>query len=80
MSITITVRQNGSLGISADDAAEVRLVDHTGAEIPPRAGAGKPMSLCRCGLSQVKPFCDGSHKAGGFVDPVPAVPTDSTAG
>ncbi len=72
MTITITVRQNGSLGISAEDAANIRLVDHAGNVIPPRAGEGKPMSLCRCGLSKVKPFCDGAHKAGGFIDPVPA--------
>jgi CDGSH-type Zn-finger protein len=67
--ITITVRKNGSLGISAEDAARVRLVDHEGNVIPPRA-EGRPMSLCRCGASKVKPFCDGSHKEVGFCDPV----------
>ena len=68
MPITITVRKNGSFGISAEDAAQVVLVDHEGQVIPPRA-EGRPMSLCRCGHSAVKPFCDGAHKACGFIDP-----------
>jgi CDGSH-type Zn-finger protein len=57
---TITVRQNGSLRVDGDD---VKLVDWNGAEytIPNR-----PFSLCRCGQSTNKPFCDGTHKKVGF--------------
>ncbi len=76
MTITINVRKNGSLGISLEDAAQIRLVDHTGAVIPPRA-EGRPMSLCRCGHSKVKPFCDSSHKEFGFVDPIEPTETPS---
>lgn len=26
----------------------------------------KTVALCRCGLSTIKPFCDGTHRATGF--------------
>jgi CDGSH iron-sulfur domain-containing protein 3 len=28
---------------------------------------GETMALCRCGGSQTKPFCDGTHKTNGFI-------------
>jgi len=61
MSVTIKVRQNGSLLVEGED---VKLIDWTGAEyVVPK----KPFALCRCGQSKEKPFCDGSHKTCGFI-------------
>jgi CDGSH-type Zn-finger protein len=34
--------------------------------------AGKPAALCRCGASSTKPFCDGTHRSGGFESRVEA--------
>lgn len=39
------------------------LVDQDGNEIPVKR---KVIALCRCGRSQMRPFCDGTHKAIGF--------------
>jgi CDGSH-type Zn-finger protein len=62
--ITITVRNNASLAITGDDVALVRLVDHEGNEISTEGK--KVISLCRCGASTKKPFCDGTHSKIGF--------------
>src|SRR4029077_16438145 len=51
---TISVRENGPLAINA----EILLA---GAPIGTRA------TLCRCGESKNKPYCDGSHVAAAFV-------------
>jgi CDGSH-type Zn-finger protein len=29
----------------------------------------RTVALCRCGRSQLKPFCDGTHKAAGWRAP-----------
>lgn len=50
----VQLRENGPVGIRAD----IRI---DGVSIGYRA------TLCRCGQSQKKPFCDGSHNAAGFV-------------
>ena len=58
--VKITVRPNGSLRVEG----AVKLVDANGGEWNL---AGKPaFSLCRCGASANKPFCDGAHAKIGF--------------
>lgn len=39
------------------------LTDQDGREIDPGRGT---IALCRCGKSQIRPFCDGTHKLVGF--------------
>lgn len=36
------------------------LVDHEDQKLPTTEGS--PIFLCRCGASEKKPFCDGTHK------------------
>ncbi len=62
--ITITVRENGPFVIAGDDMARVRLVDAQGTTISTEGR--KAISLCRCGASTKKPFCDGTHSKIGF--------------
>jgi len=50
---TVRVRENGPLAFRA----EVELAGH---------GRMLRATLCRCGQSKQKPFCDGSHTAAGF--------------
>ena len=52
---TITVNNNGSLRIESD----FEIVDKNG-NVYNLAGR-EVVSLCRCGHSKNKPFCDGAH-------------------
>lgn len=57
MATKLTVLSNGSLRVDGND---FELVDAQG---NPYGLAGRErISICRCGLSKNKPFCDGSHK------------------
>ena len=62
----IIVKNNGSIRVEGDFV----IVDVEGKEFG--LGGRTAVSLCRCGHSQTKPFCDGSHKAAGFEDTVVA--------
>lgn len=52
----LTVNNNGSLRIEG----EFEIVDKNGNVYG--LGGRDLVSVCRCGLSKNKPFCDGSHK------------------
>ena len=57
--VTITVRKNGPLRID-DPNSVVEMVDADGNKYDLTGKTA--FSLCRCGASANKPFCDGSHK------------------
>jgi len=66
MATKITVNNNGSLRIEG----EIEIYDGAGSKYDL---AGRTIiSLCRCGQSNNKPFCDGSHARCGFESQVVA--------
>lgn len=60
MPAKITVNNNGPIKIEG----EFTIHDAEGKEYG--LAGRKVISLCRCGMSQNKPFCDGQHKVGVF--------------
>lgn len=71
--VTIKARENGPFLVTGP----VTLTDAQGNRFDL---AGKEsFALCRCGASQRKPFCDGSHKGCGFISneaPPPPAPRE----
>ncbi len=64
--VKITVRKNGPLRVEDPDGL-VELLDADGNKYDT---AGKPaFSLCRCGASANRPFCDGGHNKIAFQAP-----------
>ena len=59
--VVIVVRENGPYRVQGP----ARIVDIDGHEYD--VGARKTVSLCRCGASVTKPFCDGTHSRIGFI-------------
>lgn len=66
MAVTITVRNNRSLRVEG----EFTILDEQGNAFD--LGGRTSVSLCRCGHSKDKPFCDGSHREAGFQSEVKA--------
>ncbi|WP_458412906.1 CDGSH iron-sulfur domain-containing protein [Schinkia sp. CFF1] len=52
--VIIKINDNGSIRINGN----VELVDGSGEKFE----VGSTFSLCRCGASEKKPFCDGTHR------------------
>ena len=66
MATKITPLNNGPIRIEGD----FEIFDPQGSQF---GLAGRTViSLCRCGQSQNKPFCDGAHARTGFADAVAA--------
>jgi CDGSH-type Zn-finger protein len=57
--VTMRVKPNGSIRVTG----EVDFLDADGNVLETKTD----FSLCRCGHSKEKPFCDGSHKAANFI-------------
>lgn len=66
---TITVRPNGPYVIKGN----IQMLDSAGTPYT----VAETVVLCRCGHSENKPFCDGTHKRVGFAS-APEVPTTSS--
>lgn len=56
---TISAYPDGPLIVRGD----IELVDEAG---EPIERTRRTVALCRCGLSTIKPFCDGTHRPAGF--------------
>jgi CDGSH-type Zn-finger protein len=59
----VIVQKNGPLRLQGEG---LEILDPEGK--PYGLGGRTVVSLCRCGHSNTKPFCDGSHNHHGFQD------------
>lgn len=60
--VTITPYPDGPYLVRGDFV----VTDREGNELP---NERRTIALCRCGKSQMRPFCDGTHKLIGFKAP-----------
>ena len=59
--VQIRIKENGSIRVKGT----VEIIDGSGNVIAEKSD----FSLCRCGQSKEKPYCDGSHNSCGFSAP-----------
>jgi CDGSH-type Zn-finger protein len=60
MATKLIINSNGSVKVQGEAEGDFVIVDTQGNEYG--LGGRTVVSLCRCGLSKNKPFCDGAHK------------------
>jgi len=70
MPTKITINNNGNIRVEGD----FEIYDANGNKFD--LAGRTTISLCRCGHSNKKPFCDGSHKTVGFQSEVTAYKLD----
>lgn len=58
--VVIKVRENGPLLVTGP----AKVCDHLGNSFD--LTGKESFALCRCGASQKRPFCDGTHRTTGF--------------
>ena len=75
--VKITVRLNGPYRVEAPEGT-IELVDAQGSAYDLTGKTA--FSLCRCGGSLNKPFCDGTHSKIGFQAAEAAVRREESAG
>ena len=78
--VKITIRPNGPYRVEAPEGA-IELLDPNGNphDLSSKLKEGRlAFSLCRCGASTTKPFCDGTHSKIGFQAAEAAVQADKS--
>jgi CDGSH-type Zn-finger protein len=62
--VKVTVKPDGSIRVEGD--FELNYTKAGQDQVTTEVIEKSSKSLCRCGHSADKPFCDGSHRAAGF--------------
>jgi CDGSH-type Zn-finger protein len=75
--LRLKVMDGGALQLRGD-LSQIRVVDGEGQQFD--FGDRRTVLLCRCGMSQNKPFCDSSHERVGFGSSVRVDPDDPSRG
>lgn len=70
MPVKIKINAHGSIKIEGEQLGDIELYDHNNNKFD--LNGRTAISLCRCGASESKPFCDGKHKSCGFQSEVAA--------